>query len=195
MKEQKRSEGAGNPAQEISVRGAAGKQALCDFLRTELPSGLKVSAGPAPEPLLVVLFLDAPLRSLEGSEWEPGGTADIVLVDWGVGFAGESELGLERSLKSDTGAAKVLIFTGEEGRRRAFGKVRDLALSAAGGVQMPEEIPEKVIEAVKREAVEGRIECETAQRLAGELGVPIPVVGRALDLLGIKITSCQLGCF
>jgi hypothetical protein len=60
---------------------------------------------------------------------------------------------------------------------------------------MPEEIPEKVIEAVKRESKEGRIPCALAQQLAGELGVPIPLVGRALDLLDIKIVECQLGCF
>ena len=60
---------------------------------------------------------------------------------------------------------------------------------------MPEEIPKEVIEAVKREAADGRIPCARAQSLAAELGVPIPVVGRALDLLNIKITACQLGCF
>jgi hypothetical protein len=56
-------------------------------------------------------------------------------------------------------------------------------------------MPQVVIDAVKREAVDNKIPCRRAQELAGELGVPIALVGRALDLLKIKITSCQLGCF
>lgn len=179
----------------ISVRGTAGKKALSDYLRAGLPAAGKMLLEADGEPALVVLFTEAPLGALEPGEWRPGSGADIVLVEWGERFAGESEPGLERSLKSETGAGKVLIFADEEARGRAFRKVLDLALSMTGGAQMPDEIPEKVVEAVKREAVDNRIECERAQQLAGELGVPIPVVGRALDLLGIKITRCQLGCF
>ncbi len=53
-------------------------------------------------------------------------------------------------LKAETGAGKVLIFDCEEGRLRAFRKVLDVALSRVGGGKMPEEIPDEVIEAVKR---------------------------------------------
>jgi hypothetical protein len=60
---------------------------------------------------------------------------------------------------------------------------------------MPEDIPQKVIDAVKKEAADNRIECKRAQALAEELGVPMIVVGRALNLLNIKIVQCQLGCF
>ena len=60
---------------------------------------------------------------------------------------------------------------------------------------MPEDVPQKVIDAVKKEAVDNKIDCERAQALAGELGVPMLVVGRALNLLNIKIVQCQLGCF
>ncbi len=60
---------------------------------------------------------------------------------------------------------------------------------------MPEDVSEKVLEAVKNAAPDGRIPCEKAQELAVELGVPIPVIGRALDLAEIKIIQCQLGCF
>ena len=60
---------------------------------------------------------------------------------------------------------------------------------------MPDDIESMVIEAVKREAAGGRMTCERAHELARELGVPLEDVGRALDLQGIKITKCQLGCF
>jgi len=60
---------------------------------------------------------------------------------------------------------------------------------------MPEDVPQKVIDAVKKAAVDNKIDCERAQALAGELGVPMLVVGRALNLINIKIVQCQLGCF
>jgi hypothetical protein len=60
---------------------------------------------------------------------------------------------------------------------------------------MTEDIPQKVIDAVEKEAVDNKIDCERAQALAGELGVPIMVVGQALNQLNIKIVQCQLGCF
>lgn len=179
----------------IRILGTAGKKELSSYLLAWLPGGWEISYSPAGDLALTALFIEAPLDALEPGEWPAGSTVDIVLVEWGERFAQESELGLERSLKSRTGAGKVLIFRGVKARERAFQKVCDLALSMTGGATMPEEVPENVMEAVKKEAVDNRIECERAQQLAGELGVPIPVVGRALDLLGIKITSCQLGCF
>jgi hypothetical protein len=60
---------------------------------------------------------------------------------------------------------------------------------------MPEDIAQEVLDAVKEAAVEGKIPCERARQLAGDLGVPIPEVGRALDVLQVKITHCELGCF
>jgi hypothetical protein len=60
---------------------------------------------------------------------------------------------------------------------------------------MAEDIPQKVIDAVKKEAVDKKIGCQRAQELAAELGVPIITVGRALNLSDIKIVQCQLGCF
>jgi molybdopterin-guanine dinucleotide biosynthesis protein A len=69
------------------------------------------------------------------------------------------------------------------------------AMSRVGGGRMPDEIPQEVLEAVRKEAVDNKIPCQRAQELAGELGVSIPVVGMALDILKIKIIQCQLGCF
>jgi hypothetical protein len=144
---------------------------------------------------LAVFVTDAPLEHLEPSAGRAGRRAEIVLVKWGPLFEGTSELSLEGEIKAATGARKVLIFDDDESRCRAFRKVLDVALSRVGGEQMPEDIPQEVLEAVKREAVEGKIPCARAQALAEELGVPIPVVGRALDLLKIKIIRGQLGCF
>lgn len=58
-----------------------------------------------------------------------------------------------------------------------------------------EEVRQEVLKAVEEAAQEGRLTCERAHQLAAALGVPLIEVGRAADLLGIKIRSCQLGCF
>jgi hypothetical protein len=147
------------------------------------------------EPELALFYIDVPLENLPESVREAGGNVDMALVEVQPGAGAAGELGLEGAVKKATGAGKVLIFGDAEGRERAFRKVLDVALSRLEGSEMPEDIPEKVVDAVKREADEGRMTCTRAHELAGELGVPVSLVGRALDLLGIKITRCQLGCF
>jgi hypothetical protein len=177
----------------IEVGGAKGMRAIAEYLRSNVP-GVRVVGGHGPvaggAPDFKVLFIDVPLEETDAPR-----EADLVLIEWGSAFEGGSELGLEKAVKGATGAWKVLIYCDEKGRERAFRKTLDLARSRVGGGEMPEDVPERVIEAVKREAKEGRILCARAQELAGELGVPIPLVGRALDLLEIKIVECQLGCF
>jgi hypothetical protein len=41
----------------------------------------------------------------------------------------------------------------------------------------------------------GRIDCSTALAMADELEVDSRVIGRLMNLLGIRIRNCQLGCF
>lgn len=57
------------------------------------------------------------------------------------------------------------------------------------------EVKPEVLEAVKKITVEGWISCTAARELAEELGVAPVLVGRACDLLKVKIKSCALGCF
>jgi len=56
-------------------------------------------------------------------------------------------------------------------------------------------INDKIIEEIKKKAIENKLSCATARKLAEELGVSYRDVGEAADLLHIKITGCQLGCF
>lgn len=60
---------------------------------------------------------------------------------------------------------------------------------------MNDDIPRKLMEALREEAEDSRIPCEAVFRLAEEMQVPAELAGRALNELGIKITRCQLGCF
>uniref|UniRef100_A0A7C2I1M2 Uncharacterized protein n=1 Tax=Ammonifex degensii TaxID=42838 RepID=A0A7C2I1M2_9THEO len=59
----------------------------------------------------------------------------------------------------------------------------------------PFEVPAEVLDAVRRAAPEKRITCARAHELAGELKVPVRLIGAACEALGIKIKECQLGCF
>ena len=57
------------------------------------------------------------------------------------------------------------------------------------------QVSERVIEAVKIKAVNGKLSCPMARALAKELNVPAKEGGKAANNLGIKIHSCELDCF
>lgn len=147
------------------------------------------------ETALRVLVVDGSPGELDERVVTAGDGAHMVIVVLKESLKGAAGLGLERAFKSKLGAKKVLICADEESKARAFSKVVDVYLSRTGGMEMAEEVPDDVIEAVKAEAREGKITCARAHLIAAELEVAVPVVGRALDLLGIKISRCQLGCF
>jgi len=54
---------------------------------------------------------------------------------------------------------------------------------------------DKIIEEIKKKAIGKKLPCATARKIAEELGVSYRDVGEAADLLHVRITSCQLGCF
>jgi len=54
---------------------------------------------------------------------------------------------------------------------------------------------ESIIDVVRNAAVDNRLSCEKARELAEELKVPVGEIGRICNVLKIKITTCQLGCF
>ena len=41
----------------------------------------------------------------------------------------------------------------------------------------------------------GWITCEGARAMASKLGIPVSAMGKLVDVLDIKIRSCELGCF
>lgn len=54
---------------------------------------------------------------------------------------------------------------------------------------------EKLREEIIKKAVDGKIPCAVARKIAEDLGIPYSDVGAAADELGVKIKNCQLGCF
>ncbi len=57
------------------------------------------------------------------------------------------------------------------------------------------ETNERILKEVKKKAIDGRLPCAIARKIAEDLGVSYRDVGEAADSLQIKITNCQLGCF
>ena len=54
----------------------------------------------------------------------------------------------------------------------------------------------RLIEVLKqRSGEQKRLPCHEAFRIAHDLDVPVEQVGQACNDIGVKIVSCQLGCF
>jgi hypothetical protein len=53
----------------------------------------------------------------------------------------------------------------------------------------------KIIEEIRKKAVNNRLTCHAARKIAEELSVSYKEVGRAADELKVKIAACELGCF
>jgi hypothetical protein len=61
---------------------------------------------------------------------------------------------------------------------------------------MTPDITPQLIEALRaRVKDQAYLSCAEALGVARDLGVPPALVGRACNELGIKLRSCQLGCF
>ena len=54
---------------------------------------------------------------------------------------------------------------------------------------------EELTTEVRKAAVNGRLSCEEAHRLSGELKIPLREIGALCNELKIKIAACELGCF
>lgn len=56
---------------------------------------------------------------------------------------------------------------------------------------MNEELTQKMLE----KAVDGKLPCSVARKIAEDLNIPYKAAGDAANELGIRIKSCELGCF
>ncbi|MBO8158263.1 hypothetical protein [Thermosyntropha sp.] len=54
---------------------------------------------------------------------------------------------------------------------------------------------QEIAEEIQKKALNGRITCSDARKIAEELEVSPKVVGELCDELKIKICACELGCF
>lgn len=60
----------------------------------------------------------------------------------------------------------------------------------------PDSAPDPLIqEALRQHAPDGELPCAVAFQIAARLGVAPAAVGRALDLMEVRLAKCQLGLF
>jgi hypothetical protein len=53
----------------------------------------------------------------------------------------------------------------------------------------------KIAQEIEKKAVDHRLPCPVARKIAKDLAVAYKEVGETADALEIKITNCELGCF
>jgi hypothetical protein len=56
-------------------------------------------------------------------------------------------------------------------------------------------LTEKIVGAVRKKSMDGKISCAEASRIAGQLQVSMADIGVTIDLLEIHLNKCQLGLF
>ena len=59
------------------------------------------------------------------------------------------------------------------------------------GSKVDDDLKQEIVNQIKK----NNITCKKAEEIAGETGFSIEETGRAIDILNIKITKCQLGLF
>ena len=60
---------------------------------------------------------------------------------------------------------------------------------------MTEEIEKKLHEAIKRQAVDGKVSCKAMLELSAGAAASPKDIGTLCDEMNIRIRGCQLGCF
>ncbi len=146
------------------------------------------------DPDYAVFIMGAGFKDFKPSAYVAIGKADTVVVNGDVEISAGKLLELEKEIKRLNPKAKMVVVS-ELGKERAWEIVLSRVAGQLGGEYMSAEVDEKVLEAVKAKAKEGRINCAVALELAQELGVPPREVGKAANALNIKIANCSLGCF
>lgn len=146
------------------------------------------------EPDYAVFIMGAGFDDFKPSAFGALRKADTVVVNGEAGLSGAELLALEREIKGMNPGAKTVVVS-ELGRDEAWKIVLSRVAGRIGGGFMASEVDEKVMEAVKARAEDGRISCAVALKLAEEFKVPPAEVGKAANVMEIKIVKCSLGCF
>ncbi len=146
------------------------------------------------EPDFAVFVMSATFEDFKPSAYEALKKAHVVLVNGVEDISGRKALELERKIKEYNPKAKT-VMVAELGREKAWEVVLSRAAARIGGDLMSSEVEERVMQAVKEKAEDGRLPCPVALKLAEELKVPPLEVGKAANALNVKIVKCSLGCF
>lgn len=146
------------------------------------------------EPDFAVFIMGSTFDDFKPSAFSAIRKAHTVVVNGQERLGGADMLELEKKVKELNPQAKLVVVS-ELGRDRAWEIILSRAAGRVGGGLMSDEVQERVREAVRAKAEEGRIACAVALKLAEELKVSTMEVGKAANAEDIKIVKCSLGCF
>lgn len=146
------------------------------------------------EPDFAVFIMNPTIDDFKPSAFGAIEKAHTVVVNGDDNLSGADILELERRVRQLNPLSKMVVVS-ELGRAAAWEIILSRAAGRLGGELMTDEVDEKILEAVKARAVEGRLYCAVALKLAEELKVSPKEIGKAANVLDIKIAKCSLGCF
>ena len=139
------------------------------------------------------------LSDLRGIIVEGNSAIEFLRPDIIIFIFGSDPAKIKGTAKSVFEKADIVI-AGEEissgrGRKKWFGRSPEEQGPFLAYVTEMVDRKEKIKASLRAAAVDGRISCPLARKIARELAVPFREVGEAADTLKIKITDCELGCF
>ena len=65
----------------------------------------------------------------------------------------------------------------------------------SGAKPMTPEQEQEIRDAIRQAAADGKVACKALLDLAAQTGAPPGEIGRLCDEMGLRIRTCQLGCF
>jgi len=140
------------------------------------------------------------LSDLKGIIVEGNSAVEFLRPDIIVFIFGSDPGEIKESARGLLEEADVIV-TESEASPVAREKVRSFCKSPEGKdlfiryVREMIERKEQIKSSLARNAVDGKISCPCARKIARDLAVSDKEVGEVANKLGIKITDCELGCF
>ncbi|MCE5312297.1 MAG: hypothetical protein LLF86_04010 [Nitrospiraceae bacterium] len=154
--------------------------------------------GLMPNALKAMSHLDAVI--VEGNSAIEFSNPDIVIF-----LVGRDEVDIKASAVNMLSRADIIVSAAhldtKTGRELADGRriIRFDPSDASALLQMVRIMDNaavsKLKEIISEKAVDNKLPCRTARKIAEEAGVPYSEIGKAANELNIKISGCELGCF
>lgn len=120
---------------------------------------------------------------------------DIIIFIFGRESSTIKETSKGLLKRADVIVAEQGVSLETKGEARRFRRSLDDCDTFLGYIKEMIDKKEKIKASLKESAVDGKISCPLARKIAKDLSVPFREVGKTANELKIKITDCELGCF
>jgi len=136
------------------------------------------------------------LSNLEGIIIEGNSAIEFLRPDIIIFISGKDSSRIKESGKRIRDMADIVYDRGKkEITIKGDGIIQGGFEDVAAVVEDMIEGKKTLVRLISENAVNGRIPCSVARRIAEEAGVPYHKIGEIADEIRIKISDCELGCF